>query len=415
MKRIAKLKLTTKIFIALIIGVVIGLFLQNDPDRARIFQPLGDIYINLISLIMVPLVFTSLLLGVSNVTDIKKVGKIGLATVVYFMGTTIVAVLIGLLISNVIQPGAGMNLVPEATSSDADFPSVVDTIVTIFPGNIMEAFLEVDMLQIIFISLLLGIGVVRVGEKGEAFRKVVESIYEVSISVTHIIMQFTPLGVIGLIVPVVATNGLEVLLPLGRVILAFYLAVALHIGITYSLSVKFWSQYKLKDFFKAILPAQLVGFTTCSSSATLPVTLNSMEELHINKEVSGFVLPLGATINMDGNALYQGITALFIAQAYGLELSIVSQLTVVAVGTLASIGAAGVPGAGMIILSMVLSSVGLPLDGIALVAGIDRLLDMGRTLTNITGDASATVIVSQLLNKGKRPEKVRGVQTQSVN
>jgi Na+/H+-dicarboxylate symporter len=257
--------------------------------------------------------------------------------------------------------------------------------------------------------------VVRIGEKAEPFRKVVESVYDVSIDVTHIVMELTPIGVVGLIVPVVATNGLEVLLPLGRIIIAFYLAVVIHIGVTYSLAVKFWSVYTLKEFFKAILPAQLVGFTTCSSSATLPVTMNAMEELKINKEVSGFVLPLGATINMDGSAIYQGITALFVAQAYGLNLSLTSQLTVIAVGTLASIGAAGVPGAGMIILSMVLSSVGLPLDGIALVAGIDRLLDMGRTMTNITGDASATVIVSNLLNKGEKPARVRGVEAESVN
>lgn len=410
-----KMKLTTKIFIGLLIGVVIGMFLTNNEEIAVMFQPLGDIYIRLISLVMVPLVFTSLLLGVSSVTDIKKVGKIGLSTIVYFMGTTLIAVVIGLVLANVIQPGAGMNLVPEAATSDADFPSLAETIINIFPGNILEAFVEVNMLQIIFIALIFGIGVVRLGEKADPFRNIVQSIYDVSIDVTQIIMEFTPLGVIGLIVPVVATNGLEVLLPLGRVIIAFYLAVIIHIGVTYTLSVKFWSVYNLKEFFKAILPAQLVGFTTCSSSATLPVTLNSMEELKINKEVSGFVLPLGATINMDGSALYQGITALFVAQAYGLELSLVSQLTVIAVGTLASIGAAGVPGAGVIILSMVLSSVGLPLEGVALVAGIDRLLDMGRTMTNITGDATATVIVSNLLNKGKKPERVRGVEAESVN
>ncbi|GEN50349.1 dicarboxylate/amino acid:cation symporter [Alkalibacterium pelagium] len=410
-----KMKLTTKIFIGLLIGVVIGLFLTNNEEIAVMFQPLGDIYIRLISLVMVPLVFTSLLLGVSSVTDIKKVGKIGLSTIVYFMGTTLIAVVIGLVLANVIQPGAGMNLVPEAATSEADFPSLAETIINIFPGNILEAFVEVNMLQIIFIALIFGIGVVRLGEKADPFRNIVQSIYDVSIDVTQIIMEFTPLGVIGLIVPVVATNGLEVLLPLGRVIIAFYLAVIIHIGVTYTLSVKFWSVYNLKEFFKAILPAQLVGFTTCSSSATLPVTLNSMEELKINKEVSGFVLPLGATINMDGAALYQGITALFVAQAYGLELSLVSQLTVIAVGTLASIGAAGVPGAGVIILSMVLSSVGLPLEGVALVAGIDRLLDMGRTMTNITGDATATVIVSNLLNKGKKPERVRGVEAESVN
>lgn len=394
-----KLKLTTKIFIGLIIGLVIGLILQGNEEIAAWFQPLGDIYIRLISLIMVPLVFSSLLLGVSNVSNLKRVGKIGVATMLYFMGTTIVAVVIGLILSNIIKPGTSLDLMPAETSESADFPSVFDTLINVFPQNIFSAFLEVNMLQIIFISLLVGIGIVRSGEKGEGLRSIIESLYEVSLSITHIVMRFTPIGVVGLIVPVVATNGLDVLLPLSKVIIAFYLAALIQIGLTYSLTVKFFSAFNLKRFFQAILPAQLVGFTTCSSSATLPVTLNSMEELNVSKEVSGFVLPLGATINMDGNALYQGITALFVAQAYGMDLNLVSQITVVVVGTLASIGAAGVPGAGMIILSMVLSSVGLPLEGVALVAGIDRILDMGRTLVNITGDASATVIISNIINR----------------
>lgn len=299
------------------------------------------------------------------------------------------------------QPGAGLNLVSETTASDADFPSVLDTIINIFPGNIIEAFLEVEMLQIIFISVLFGIGVVKAGQKAERFRKLIDSLYEISITVTGIIMEFTPLGVLGLIVPVVATNGLEVLLPLGRVIVAFYIAALVHITVVYVPTVKLWSAIPVKHFFKTILPAQLVAFSTASSSATLPITLKAMDDLDINKEVSGFVVPLGATINMDGNAIYQGITALFVAQSYGLELSLISQLTVVAVGTLASIGAAGVPGAGVIILSMVLSSVGLPLEGVALVAGIDRILDMDRTLINITGDASAAVIVSNVVNRQK--------------
>lgn len=392
-----KLKLTTKIFIALIIGVVIGLILQDNENIALLFQPLGDIYIRLITLIMIPLVFSSLLLGVSNVSNLKKVGKIGIYTIIFFMGTTIIAVIIGLILSNLIQPGIGLDLIPDIASSDTEFPSVIDTIINIFPKNVVQPLLEVNMLQVIFLSLLFGVGIVKTGKKGEQLRNVFESLYEVSLNITQIVMQFTPIGVIGLIVPVVATNGLEVLLPLSKVILTFYLAAFIQIAITYSLSVKLLSGFKLKDFFKAILPAQLVGFTTCSSAATLPVTLNAMEELKINKEVAGFVLPLGATINMDGNALYQGITALFIAQVYGLELSVTMQMTVVVVGTLASIGAAGVPGAGMIILSMVLSSVGLPLEGVAIVAGIDRILDMGRTLVNITGDASATVIVSNMI------------------
>lgn len=410
-----KLKLTTRIFIALVLGVVIGLLLGNNEEIAMWFQPLGDIFIRLITFIMLPLVFSSLLLGVSNLSDIKKVGKIGIVSVIYFMASTLIAVVIGIIISNVMQPGAGLNLIPEGTGGEAEFPSVVETIVNFFPNNIAEAFVEVNMLQIIFISILFGIGVVKTGKKGEKFKGVIESLYEVSINITQIIMEFTPLGVLGLMVPVVATNGLDVLMPLGRVIIAFYLAVIIHIVIFYALTVKLWSAFGLKEFFKAILPAQLVGFTTCSSLASLPVTIKAMDDLKISKDISGFVLPLGATINMDGAALYQGLTALFIAQAYGLELTLISQITVVLVGTLASIGAAGVPGAGMIILSMVLASVGLPLEGVALVAGIDRILDMGRTMVNITGDSAAAVIISNIINRRREGKRAKqSVYSESV-
>lgn len=202
--------------------------------------------------------------------------------------------------------------------------------------------------------------------------------------------------ILGLMIPTVAANGLGVIIPLGKLVLIFYLAVVFQMGITYTVSLKCFSDFKLKDFYRAMMPAQIIAFVSCSSSAALPVSMQqTQDELGISKEVSGFVLPLGATINMDGNALYQGIVALFIAQAYGIEISIPLQVMIILTGTLASIGAAGVPGAAMVVLSTVLLSVGLPVDGIALVAGVDRILDMGRTLTNITGDATAACIVEK--------------------
>lgn len=395
---IKKNKLTISIIVALILSVIIGGCLQSNPEIAAVVSPLGTIYVNLIKMIMVPLVFTSLILGISSISDMKKIGKMGIMTVVIFMCTTAVAVIIGLVLSNVFKPGIGIKI-GTAVYETKEFPSLIDTLVGIFPSNMIESLLNANMLQIIFIAVVLGIGLVHIAPKGEILHKCIEDIFEVMITITNGVMALTPLGILGLMIPTVAENGLKVLLPLGKLILVFYLAVVLHIFIVYCLSVKCFSDFSIKKFFKGMLPAQVIAFVTCSSAAALPVSIKQIqEELHISKEVSGFVLPLGATINMDGNALYQGIVALFIAQAYGVEMNLVMQLMVILTGTLASIGAAGVPGAGMIVLSTVLMSVGLPVDGIALIAGIDRILDMGRTMVNITGDAVTACIVEKVVN-----------------
>lgn len=393
-----KNKLAIAIFVSLVVSVIIGACMQNMPETAQIFSPLGTIYINLIKMIMVPLVFSSLVLGISSITDVKKIGKMGIGTITVFLITTAIAVIIGLLLSNIFKPGVGI-VVGTGTYEAKEFPSLVDTIVGIFPSNILDAFLNANMLQIIFVAIIIGIGIVKVNPKGKAFHGFIEDLFEVMSIITKGVMVLTPIGILGLMIPTIAQNGLSVLLPLGKLILVFYLAVALQIGITYTVSLKAFSEFKITEFFKGMLPAQIVAFVTCSSAAALPLSMQRMqEELKVSKEVSGFVLPLGSTINMDGNALYQGIVALFIAQAYGIELSFTMQIMVVLTGTLASIGAAGVPGAGMIVLSTVLASVGLPIDGIALVAGIDRILDMGRTLTNVTGDAVAACIIEKRTN-----------------
>ncbi len=395
--------LTISILGSLVLSVAIGGLLQGQPESASVFEPLGKIYVNLIKMVMIPLVFTSLALGISSISDLRKVGKMGGMTVFIFGITTACAVIIGLILSNIFQPGRGIEI--GAASYEAkEFPSWMDTITGIFPGNILEAMLNANMLQVIFIAVIIGIGIVKVGpSKGKVLYGCLEDIFEVMIVITKWVMQLTPVGILGLMIPAVAQNGLAILLPLGKLILIFYLATAIQIGIVYCVSLKCFSDFELKDFFSGMLPVQVIAFVTCSSAAALPISMQKMQErLKISKEVSGFVLPLGATINMDGNALYQGIVSLFIAQAYGIELAIPVQLMIVLTGTLASIGAAGVPGAGMIVLSTVLMSVGLPVDGIALVAGIDRILDMGRTLTNVTGDAMTACIVEQRVNKRKK-------------
>jgi len=386
--------LTASIVISLVASMIIGLCLQQAPDIAAHFSPLGTIYINLIKMIMVPLVFTSLVLGVSSITDVKKIGKIGVLTVGIFLATTAIAVVIGITLSNIFQPGVEITI--ESVFYEAkEFPGLLDNFIGIFPSNILDALLNANMLQIIFLAIVLGIGLVKAAPKGQAFRDWVEAVFDVMIVITNGVMTLTPLGILGLMIPTVAANGIKVLLPLGKLILVFYLGVVIQVGATYCFSLKCFSDFSIKDFFQGIFPAQVVAFVSCSSAAALPISMQRIQsELHVSKEVSGFVLPLGATINMDGNALYQGIVALFIAQAYGIELSLPMQAMVVLTGTLASIGAAGVPGAGMIVLSTVLASVGLPVDGIALVAGIDRVLDMGRTFVNVTGDAVTACIVN---------------------
>lgn len=397
MQKQAKAKSTILIFVSLFISVIVGVILQGSGNAAaaELFRPLGTIYINLVKMIMVPLVLSSLIVGISGITDVKQLGKMGIITVTYFSVTTAVAVIIGLVLSNIFKPGIGITVGSEIYNAN-EFPDIMEQIVSIFPDNILEALLNANMLQIIFIAILIGIAIVKAAPKGELLRKIAEDVFEVVSLITKCIMIVTPLGILGLMIPTVAANGINVLLPLGKLILVFYLAVAIQNGITYTISLKCFSNFKLKEFYGALLPAQIIAFVSCSSAAALPVSLKrTQEELKLSTEVSGFVLPLGATINMDGNALYQGIVTLFIAQAYGIEISIPLQVIIILTGTLASIGAAGVPGAGMIVLSTVLASVGLPIDGIALVAGIDRILDMGRTYTNVTGDAITACIVDK--------------------
>lgn len=390
-----KNKSVINIILALVASVVIGAALQKTPERAALFQPMGDIYINLIKMIMVPLVFSSLILGISSITDIKKVGKMGILTIVYFLCTTAIAVTLGLVLSYILQPGAGIE-VGTAIYETKTMPRITDILVGIFPSNILEALLNANMLQIIFAAIVIGIAIVKINPKGKRLYGCIEDVFEVMITITRWVMQLTPIGILGLMIPTVATNGIEVVLPLIKLILTLYLGVILHIGIVYGISIKCLTNISIKEFFKGMMPAQMIAFVTCSSAATLPISMQRMQdELKITKEVSGFVLPLGATINMDGNALYQGIVSLFIAQAYGIDLSLSMQIIIILTGTLASIGAAGIPGAGMIVLSTVLASVGLPIEGIALVAGVDRILDMGRTLTNVTGDAVTACIVEK--------------------
>ncbi|HLS60526.1 MAG TPA: dicarboxylate/amino acid:cation symporter, partial [Virgibacillus sp.] len=273
--------------------------------------------------------------------------------------------------------------------------SIVTTFLEIVPENPFQALAEANILQVIFFALFIGLAITLVGKKADPVYHFFDGFAEIMYSITGIIMKFAPIGIIGLLAPVVGEFGLSVLMPLIKVILAVFVACVIHAVVVYSSAVKIYGKLSPLTFFKGIAPAAAVAFSTASSAGTLPVTLkNTQENLGVPNKISSFVLPLGATINMDGTAIYQGVAVVFIAQFYGLDLSFIQLLTVVLTTVLASIGTAGVPGAGLIMLTMVLTSIGLPLEGIALIAGIDRILDMMRTTINIVGDASAAVVVA---------------------
>lgn len=406
-----RLSLTTWIFIALVLGVLCGLGLQSNPDFADTYsKPIGTVFLNLIKMIVVPLVVFSIMTGIISLQDIKKVGAIGGKTVAFYMVTTAFAVVIGLLFANVLHVGGNYTLpASELTYEAKESPSFIDTLVNIFPSNFFQPMADATMLQIIVIALVFGFGIIAAGKKAEPVVRFVEGMNEVCLKVMHGIICFAPFGVFGLITPVIASNGPDVLLPLLWLILVAYLAMAAHLVVVYSGMVRALGKMSPIAFFRGIAPAFLFAFSSASSVGTLPMNMDCTRKMGASKEMTSFVLPLGATINMDGTAIYQGVCAVFIAQVFGIDLTIQQQLIIVLTTVLASIGTAGVPGSGMIMLAMVLTSVGLPVEGIALVAGVDRILDMMRTALNITGDSACCICIDSM-DKRKRQKKSQKAQ-----
>lgn len=387
-----KMSLVTKILIGLILGVVVGIIFGK---QATIVKPLGDLFMRLINMIIAPLVLSTLVVGTASLGDIKRLGRIGGKTIAYYLITTAVAVVIGLILATVVQPGVGLQLPLPAAQKVTEIPSVINTFLAIIPTNPIQALASATMLQIISFALFLGIAIALVGEKGQPLLNVFDSLAEVMYRITGMVMAFAPIGVFGLMAPTVGTYGLKVLLPLISLIIVVAVGCILHAIIVYSATVSILARVSPLKFFRGSFEATMVAFSSCSSSGTLPITMKCAEKnLGVSSKICSFVLPLGATINMDGSALYQGVCALFIAQVYGIHLGVSQMLMVILASTLGSIGAAGVPGAGLIMLTMVLGAVGLPLEGMALVAGVDRVLDMFRTSINVTGDLSAAVVIA---------------------
>ncbi|MFD1409617.1 dicarboxylate/amino acid:cation symporter [Kroppenstedtia eburnea] len=396
------MKITTKTFLGIILGLVVGLVLnQFYPEAFKVlntwlFAPIGDLFIRAIKMIVVPLVFFSIVMGAAGIGNPKKLGRIGGKTVFLYLITTAIAITIALLLANAIGPGEGVHVAkPEKTDIEAA-PPVVETLMNIIPDNPIKALAEGEMLQIIFFALAFGIGIALLGDKVARVKEVVEQANEVMMKLVNMLMTVVPYAAFALMAKAVGEAGLEMIGSMGMYMITLLLALVIHASLIYSLFLKFWAKISPIKFFKTMFPAMEVAFTTSSSAAALPVTIEQVERgLKVPKGISSFVLPLGATINMDGTAIMQGVASIFIAQVYGIDLTFTQQLLIILTATLASIGTAAVPSAGIVMLTMVFPVVGLPLEGLGIVLGVDRLLDMSRTAINITGDAMVAACVAR--------------------
>lgn len=386
------MKLWIKILIGLVLGAITGFIIG---PQAELLKPIGTIFLNLITMIIVPLILASMTVGITSIHDPKKLSRVGLKTVGIYLTATIIAITIGLLTANLFNVGEGLALqAPAETVAKA--PSIKDMLVGIIPKNPFTALTEGNILQVIVFAVFMGIAINFAGEKGKSLKHFFESLSDVMYRLTSIIMEFSPIGVFAIMAWVTGTFGVTLLVPLFKFLGAYYVACAIHVLIVFCGILKGMARLPLKQFFKGMSDAIMVAFSTCSSAAALPVAMHCVQEnLGVSKNISSFVLPLGITMNMNGTAIFQSMSAVFVAKAYGIPLDMGSYLTLVLTATMAAIGTAGVPGGGFIMLSAVLTSVGLPIEGLAILVGIDRLREMVTTVLNITGDAVVTVYIAK--------------------
>ncbi len=396
-----KISLPMQILIALILGVAVGLlcFFTGTADfTTNYLKPFGTIFVNLLKFIVVPVVLLSMIDGIISMDDMKKVGSVGVKTVAYFLVTTAIACVIGLVFANIFN-SAGLfptlSLEEGAVWDKPTTANFMDTLIGIFPSNMWDAFVRADMLQVIVIALFLGGAILAAGEKGHLCRDMVSSANEVINRLMEFIISLSPIGVFTMMAWVVATQGAEILGHLALVLLCAYLGYAVHALLVYSLSARAFAGMNPIRFFQGASAAMIFAFTSTSSAATLPVSKECAAELGADDDIASFVLPLGATVNMDGTAIYQCVATVFLATCAGVHLSMGQMVTIVVTATLASIGTAGVSGAGMIMLAMVLTAMGIDVNLIMIIYGVDRLFDMGRTCLNVTGDISCALCVSK--------------------
>ncbi|QOS98290.1 cation:dicarboxylase symporter family transporter [Brevibacterium sp. JNUCC-42] len=407
-----KYGLAVQILIGLVLGITVGAIFFNNPVIESYLKPIGDIFLHLIKMIVVPIVIASLIVGVAGVGDIKKLGKIGGKTILYFEIITTVAIVVGLLSANIFKPGVGVNMAELSktdinkyvqTADQATNHSFADTFVNIVPTNVFESIAKGDMLAIIFFSVLFGLGVAAVGDKGKPVLQFFQGVAEAMFWVTNQIMKFAPFGVFALIGITVSKFGLQSLIPLGKLMILVYGAMFFFIFVVLGIVARM-SGIRIFTIMKILKDEMLLAYTTASSETVLPKIMEKMEKFGCPKAITSFVVPTGYSFNLDGSTLYQAIAAVFIAQMYGIDLSLYQQITLMLVLMVTSKGIAGVPGVSFVVLLATLGTVGIPLEGLAFIAGIDRLLDMARTVVNVIGNALAVVVISKW-EKEYDPEK----------
>ena len=406
MEKKKHMSLAMQIFVATLLAIFAGVLLQSQADFANNFiKPFGTIFLNLVKFIVVPIVLFSIMCGIISMSDIRKVGVIGLKTVVFYLCTTAFAVTIGLIGGNLFKSMFPVVATTDLTYEASASTSFMDTLVNIFPSNFFKPLAEGNMLQVIVMAILMGFSIILVGEKNVRVVAAFNDLNDIFMKCMELILKLSPIGVFCLLCPIIATNGPAIIGSLAMVLLTAYICYIVHAAVVYSLTVKTMGGMSPIKFFKGMMPAIMFAFSSASSVGTLPINLDCTQKLGAKKEVASFVLPLGATINMDGTAIYQGVCAVFIASCFNIDLTLGQMVTIVLTATLASIGTAGVPGAGMVMLAMVLESVGLPVEGIGLVMGVDRIFDMGRTTVNITGDAACAVVISKMEERKEQRTK----------
>lgn len=411
-----KIGLAWQILIGLVLGITIGGIFYGNPHVAEYLKPIGDIFLRLIKMIVIPIVVSSLIVGVAGTGDMKSLGRLGGKTILYFEIITTIAIVVGLLAANIFHPGSGLDN-SQLTKTDihsyvettetTESHSMIDTIVNIVPTNIIQSLVEGNMLAIIFFSVMFGLGVAAIGEKGKPVIQFFNGAMDAMFYMTNQIMKLAPIGVFALIGTTVSTFGLSSLVPLGKLVLVVYGSMIFFVVIVFGIVAKLVG-YNIFTLLKYLKDELILGYTTASSESVLPKIMEKMEKMGCPKAITSFVIPTGYSFNLDGSTLYQAIAALFIAQMYGIDLSIEKQITLMLVLMVTSKGIAGVPGVSFVVLLATLGSVGIPLEGLAFIAGIDRILDMARTAVNITGNSLAALVITKWESKkgNKLEEKI---------
>lgn len=398
MKKI-KIGLTAKVFIGFALGILLGIIFG---EKITVISFIGTIFLNLVKMNVVPLIFFSIVTGIASMSDVTKLKKIGIKTVAYYIVTTLVAACIGLFIANTAHPGKGLDmssLISDASYETQSMPSVSETITEMFPDNIISSMAEGNLMQIIVFSVFLGIALVMLGEKADKAKKAFATGSAVMCKITDLVMHFSPIGVCALMACVTGQYGMDIFGPLAKFILCVFGAQLIVLLVFYSIMLKFIAKVPLKKFYKKMVPVWLMTLSTTSSSATLPLSSKTVtEDFDVSEQLAGFTLPLGATINMNGAVIFYAIATIFVAQVFGVNLSIVKQLSLILLTTCISVGSPGIPGGAIVMTTMLLSNMGLPLDIVGVLAGINRLIDMGDTSLNVTGDIVSTLCIAKTEN-----------------